>query len=568
MPSARRAVKKKRQSQTTQNAVPKPPNLGGRIMWLPKLNELKTPSGLPDACHDHPVILLSPKLLPNNEVVVLMVTSFGGRDLQTRHRHNYERWMRAHYLPIDPSPAHPDEPDKNVVLKLGGGAVLRKNSWVNTETQYRVVFSLLRNYDSRSGKLFVLMPESYGKLKDFVGFRDNEIIAGPSGTSEPGATPAVTQTATPPLTPELRPVVVPEPVPEPATQLPEVVEPAMTHDSDSDTTIVAEDYWDADRRRRREQLLNQQSAMQTYRPVPPPNVPVAPSRSSTVQALRQVNNERSSLLHSQTQATAPNPPSKSQVPIPATRTGYGTVSSSSRSASSTRTPRSHGQVRSQFFEALERDQDLLIAAVRARARAWARARAAAKLKLAILKRKKPRRTWFSQLGFPFRVDFIFFGVASTDVRNRARAYDRAVATARAQMRQGGYESMITEAEVRAIEREVNAGPAYEYARIAPSGIDRERGCKGRLSMLAKGTLVVVILLVQAILLAAVVWSVVNFKADTAVVEWVARAAGKVVDAWEFLVYWFWVIVDVLVKFVIGLLCLLFVLICLAGCFGS
>lgn len=414
----------------------------------------------------------------------------------------------------------------------------------------------------------MLMPESYGKLKDFVGFRDNEIIAGPSGTSEPGATPAVTQTATPPLTPELRPVVVPEPVPEPATHLPEVVEPAMTHDSDSDTTIVAEDYWDADRRRRREQLLNQQSAMQTYRPVPPPNVPVDPSRSSTVQALRQGSNERSSLLRPQTQATAPNPPSKSQVPVSATRTGYGTVSSSSRPASSTHTPRSHGQVRSQFFEALERDQDLLIAAVRARARAWARARAAAKLKLAILKRKKPRRTWFSQLGFPFRVDFIFFGVASTDVRNRARAYDCAVATARAQIRQGGYESMITEAEVRAIEREVNAGPAYEYARIAPSDIDKERGCKGRLSMLAKGTLVVVILLVQAILLSAVVWSVVQYEADTAVVEWVARAAGKVVDAWEFLVYCFWWLVDFVVKLIISLLYLAFIIVCFALCCGG
>lgn len=489
--------------------------------------------------------------------------------------------MRAHYLPIDPSPAHPDNPDKNVVLKLGGGAVLRKNSWVNTETQYRVVFSLLRNYDSRSGKLFVLMPESYGKLKDFVGFRDNEIVAGPSGTSEPGATPAVTQTATPPLTPELRPVVVLEPVPEPATQLPEVVEPAMTHDSDSDTTIVAEDYWDADRRRRREQLLNQQSAMQTYRPVPPPNVPVAPSRSSTVQVLQQDNNERSSLLRPQTQATAPDPPSKSQVPIPVTRTGYGTVSSSSRPAASTRTPRSHGQIRSQSYEALIRDQDLLIAVVRARARAEARAQAAAELTMP--KRLRPRHTWFSQLGFPFRSDFVFFGVGSPNARVRARAYDWAIAAARAQAgmdrgpgpggvggrRQSRYEGIPTWDESHAVVRDLNdAGPAYEYARIAPSARDGQRGCKGRLSMLAKGTLVVVILLVQAILLAAIVWSVVQYEAYTAVVEWVARAAGKVVDAWEFLVYCFWWLVDLVVKIVIGLLYLAFIIICLAFCCGG
>ncbi|KAJ4390204.1 hypothetical protein N0V85_007457 [Neurospora sp. IMI 360204] len=267
MPSSRRSAKKKRRSQTTQTAVPKPPDLGGRIMWLPKLNELSTPSGLPDACHDHPVILLSPKPLSNNEVIILMVTSFGGRDLITRHRHDYERRKRAHYLPIDPSPAHPDAPDKNVVLKLGHGAVLRKNSWVNTETQYRVVLSLLRNYDWRAGKIFVLMPESYARLMDFVGFRPDEVVAGPSmsvgmsETPEPEAGPAVTQTATPLLTPELRPVVVPEPVPEPVARLPEVVEPAMAHDSDSDTTIVAEDYWDADMRRRREQVFNQRFAI-------------------------------------------------------------------------------------------------------------------------------------------------------------------------------------------------------------------------------------------------------------------------------------------------------------------
>lgn len=77
-----------------------------------------------------------------------------------RHKYDHERRKRAHYLPIEPSPAHPDDLDKNAVLKLGGGAVLRKHSWVNTETQYRVVFSLLRNYEWRSGKLLVLLSES------------------------------------------------------------------------------------------------------------------------------------------------------------------------------------------------------------------------------------------------------------------------------------------------------------------------------------------------------------------------------------------------------------------------
>lgn len=536
------------------------------------------------------------------------MTSFGGRDLITRHRHDYERRKRAHYLPIDPSPAHPDAPDKNVVLKLGGGAVLRKNSWVNTETQYRVVLSLLRNYEWRTGKLFMLMPESYARLMDFVGFRADEVVAGPSmsvgmsETPEPEAGPTVTQTPTPPLTPERRPVVVPELVPGPVARLPEVVEPAMAHDSDSDTTIVAEDYWEADMRHRRDQVFNQrftitregnhgsnpsvfmgahrasyatsaseQRRQQPHLPVSP-NVPTAPSRSELLWVLRQANNERSSLLRPQTQATAPNPQAKSQVPAPATRTGYGTIPSSSRPPQ-IHTPRAQGQAHSRI-------QDPLTAAATARARA----RALAAAELPMLERKRPKHTWFSRLGLPFRFDFVFFGTSATNARARARAYGEVIAVARTQAgmdrgpRVGGvggrrpaqYEGMITRAEARAVERELNAGPAFEYARLAPSDVEGEGKEKGRLSMLAKGVLVFVVLLVQATLLAAVVWGFVHLSADKAIVEWVARAAGKVVGAWEVCVWAFWKVVDFLeflVQLILGLLCWGFIIACLASCCG-
>ncbi|KAH7632410.1 hypothetical protein B0T09DRAFT_73716 [Sordaria sp. MPI-SDFR-AT-0083] len=581
MPSSHRLGKKERRSRFNQTTVTKPPDLGGRIMWLPKLNQLSTSSGLPDMCHDHPVIVLSPRPLPNDEVVILMITSFGGKDLLRRHRHDYERPKRANYLPIDPSPVHPDDPDKNVVLKLGGGAVLRKNSWVNTATQHRVAISLLRNYDWwKTEKKFVLTPESYKVLTNFVRFRaPDDVVAGSSGTPEPEPGPAVAQRATPPLTPQIRPVVVPEPAPEPVTRSPDVLEPATANDSDSDTTIVAENYWEAEMRRLRDQTLSQRFTIIREDNDSNPSVFMGAHRASYTTSASEQNrqqpprpvlqlqdNEQSSLLRPQTQSTAPSPRTKPQALIPATRTGYGTISSSSR-PSQVRTDRAQELSCSQL-------RDLLTAAETARVQACARAAA----ELPKLERERPWHTWFSRLGLPFRFDFVFFGTSSTHAQARARAYAQNISVARDQAGLGpGPDTErvvegrlmytgLTRAQRRELEAEGNAGPAYEYARIAPS--EGHGKGKGRLSMLAKGVLVFVILLIQATLLAAVLWSVVRFGVDKAVIEWVAKAAGKVVGAWEAFVYGFWVVVDFVVQLVIGLLYLAFIIACLGFCMGG
>ncbi|KAK3949180.1 hypothetical protein QBC32DRAFT_244260 [Pseudoneurospora amorphoporcata] len=537
MPSSRRSAKRKRRSQTTQTPVTKPPDLGGRIMWLPKLGELSTPSGLPDACHDHPVVLLSPKPLPNNEVIILMVTSFGSRDLITRHRYVHERWKRAHYLPIDPSPAHPDNPGKNVVLKLGGGAVLRKKSWVNTETQHRVVFSLLRNYDWwKTEKEFVLTPESYKVLTDFVRFRADDVVTGPSGTPQLEPEPAMTQTATPPLTPQIRPVVVSGVVPEPVTQLPDVVEPVTAHDSDSDTTVVAEDYWEAEMRRLRDQVFSQRLTIIREGNGSNPSVFMVAHRASyTTPAAEEVgqqphrpvsqlqDNERSSLLRLQTQATTSNPHG-SQISR-GTRAGYlyGTLpSSSSHPAAATYTPKPQGQARSRI-------QNPATAAAAAQAGA----------RVTVLERRRPKHTWYSRLALPFRFDFVFFGISSEQARARPGAFARAIAASRAQAGLGpGRDTtavwggrLVHVGLTRAQRRHGGVeGPAYEYARIAPSEGQGEG--KGQLSMLATCALILVVLLVQATLLAAVVWSFVHFGADKTVVDLVARTANVMVQAWE------------------------------------
>ncbi|KAK1778653.1 hypothetical protein QBC45DRAFT_393114 [Copromyces sp. CBS 386.78] len=552
MPSSRRSAKRKRRSQTTQTTVTKPPDLGGRIMWLPKLSELSTPSGLPGACHHHPVVLLSPKPLPNNEVIILIVTSFGSRDLITRHRYDHERWKRAHYLPIDPSPAHPDDPGKNVVLKLGEGAVLRKKSWVNTETQHRVVFSLLRKYDWwKTEKEFMLTPESYKVLTDFVRFRADDVVTGPSGTPQLESGPAVTQTATPPLTPQIRPVVVPGVVPEPVTRLPDSVEPVTAHDSDSDTTVVAEDYWEAEMRRLRDQVFNQRLTIIREGNGSNPSVFMGAHRASyTTAAAEQVgqqphrpvsqlqDNERSSLLRPQAQATTSNPHG-SRISR-GTRAGYGTLpSSSSRPAAATYTPKTQGQARSRI-------QNPVTAAAAAQARA----------RVTMLERRRPKHTWYSRLALPFRFDFVFFGVSSEQARARPGAFARAIAASRAQ---AGFKlgpgrdttavwggRLVHVGLSRAQRRqEENGGPAYEYARVAPS--ERQGEGKGQLSMVAKCVLILVVLLVQATLLAAVVWSFVHFGADKAVVDLVARAANVMVQAWETtIVPALWVVMDFLI----------------------
>ena len=179
-------------------------------------------------------------------------------------------------------------------------------------------------------------------LTDFVRFPVDDVIAGPSGTAESlsEAGRAMTQPSTPTVTPELGSVVVPEAVPEPVSRLPDTApaEPATAHDSDSETTIVAEDYWEAEMRRLRDHVRSQRFSIsygtpvrvserlrqQTDRPVPQPQ-----------------DNERSSLLQPQARVIAPNPRVKVPVGLPPTRTAYGTMASSSRTShvhtSSTRT---------------------------------------------------------------------------------------------------------------------------------------------------------------------------------------------------------------------------------------
>ncbi|KPM42502.1 hypothetical protein AK830_g4042 [Neonectria ditissima] len=95
--------------------------LPGRIMWLPKQEQLQYDLTIDDGCYNHPVVILSP--YPQDEdVIVLLITSLNGRALQDC------RWtvdIRASHLPIHPCDPHPDS---SKLLRLEANRELKKKS--------------------------------------------------------------------------------------------------------------------------------------------------------------------------------------------------------------------------------------------------------------------------------------------------------------------------------------------------------------------------------------------------------------------------------------------------------
>ncbi|EAA29152.1 hypothetical protein NCU07802 [Neurospora crassa OR74A] len=170
-------TKKKLQSAIQYAMDRKSEGLAGLIMFLP--GNVK---GLPEryASYDHPVVILSPTISASNEVEILGMTSFRGRDITQRFDTSPEGMKnRAKYLPIEPTPPHPDTPEKNVMLKI-----LPYNpktySYVDgsVESRRSVPFSVLTKYLPNARDriyvvqcpIFYLDKDSYQKLAAFVGF--------------------------------------------------------------------------------------------------------------------------------------------------------------------------------------------------------------------------------------------------------------------------------------------------------------------------------------------------------------------------------------------------------------
>lgn len=118
---------------------------------------------LSDGCYNHPIVILSP-LARDGKVVILILTSFDGVDLATKHR---SAQIRQRYLPISPSPAHPDN---KMLLHLDHSSLpLRKASNVNTHALHTIVLTSLHPY-SNARDDYVLSASSYQELIKYAKF--------------------------------------------------------------------------------------------------------------------------------------------------------------------------------------------------------------------------------------------------------------------------------------------------------------------------------------------------------------------------------------------------------------
>ncbi|KAK3949181.1 hypothetical protein QBC32DRAFT_349773 [Pseudoneurospora amorphoporcata] len=161
--------------------------LAGLIMWLP--GDAK---GLPRGylSLNHPVVILSPALSADNTVEIVGMTSFGDKDLTRKFKTRKGKKQRANYLPVEPTPPHPDTPERNVMLKMLPYSP-RTPSYVDGSSNSRktVLFSELReffHYDCihEIFPRFYLDTDSYQKLAAFAGFSIVQLVHVPAADPE------------------------------------------------------------------------------------------------------------------------------------------------------------------------------------------------------------------------------------------------------------------------------------------------------------------------------------------------------------------------------------------------
>ncbi|KAK3687965.1 hypothetical protein B0T22DRAFT_141727 [Podospora appendiculata] len=165
--------------------TPRSTHLAGRIMWLPKKEDIDTVEPrLEEGCYNHPVAILSPEI-SDADVDILIMTSFNRTDLETRYAHNPA--VRAMYLPINPSPPHPDN---NMLLYLASGQ-MERHSYVNTKDHYTIRFAILRPY--RGNKEYVLTPASYKELVKYAKYSPGIVPGAVQGTISQLPSPVITE---------------------------------------------------------------------------------------------------------------------------------------------------------------------------------------------------------------------------------------------------------------------------------------------------------------------------------------------------------------------------------------
>ncbi|KAF1849822.1 uncharacterized protein K460DRAFT_273571 [Cucurbitaria berberidis CBS 394.84] len=149
-------------TEKTERKVDSRDLVQGRIFWLPSKEELpdravKRAHGkggaIEEGIYNHPVVVISRPAEERRTVHFHLITSLQGKKLDQLYNKTKEFHVsrRSWYLPIAPTPDHPDAISKKTkkrfpTLKLAGGASLRWDSYVNIRHVYKIEWSLLKAY--------------------------------------------------------------------------------------------------------------------------------------------------------------------------------------------------------------------------------------------------------------------------------------------------------------------------------------------------------------------------------------------------------------------------------------
>jgi hypothetical protein len=150
----------------------------GRIMWLPGAENLPERAvrrahgkgAVEDGIYNHPVVIVSRPaddeqtvhfhlvswpLSARASIDFSQITSLQGRKLDQLYpkSNEFHTSRRSWYLPISPSPEHPDANSKKAkkrfpTLAIADGASLRWDSYVNIRHVYKIDWTLLKPYSN------------------------------------------------------------------------------------------------------------------------------------------------------------------------------------------------------------------------------------------------------------------------------------------------------------------------------------------------------------------------------------------------------------------------------------
>ncbi|KAF1960267.1 hypothetical protein CC80DRAFT_438915, partial [Byssothecium circinans] len=106
-----------------------------------------------EGIYDHPVVVISRPAADSQIIHFHIITSFQGKKLHEIYpkSNEFHTSRRSWYLPISPSPEHPDASSKKTrkrfpTLELASGGTLRWDSYVNIRHVYKIDWSHLRPY--------------------------------------------------------------------------------------------------------------------------------------------------------------------------------------------------------------------------------------------------------------------------------------------------------------------------------------------------------------------------------------------------------------------------------------